>query len=157
MQRSYQLRDPRRKLHDITGEWLAKVTLHGQQPNREVMFGDEGVATEQTRAARGFLLVDGRSGSDYLVMEDGDVLCLHDAAWMTGPTDGLVSALGRAVTDAMYRRQGLFAAGSAVTWVPERRACHAPFAGPEKRAYLAYWIQGGERPPAAHPGVAAGV
>jgi hypothetical protein len=151
MPSSYQPRDPRGKLHEVTSQWMAKVRLHGQEPNREVMFGADGESTEQTRAARGFLLSGVELANGFLVLEDGDVLSIDDGSWLNAPTDDLVSALGRSITDAMYRRQGLFAAGREVEWVPDRRAAHEAFAGPERRAYATLWVHGDERPFAAHP------
>ena len=151
MSSSYQSRDPHGRLLDVTNRWLAKVRLHGQEPNREVMFGADGEPTEQTQAALGFLLVDGRPDGDYLILEDGDVLSVGDGSWMSAPSDGLMSALGRSITDAMYRRQGLFAGGREVKWVPDRRAAHVPFAGPERRVFARLWVHGDERPFAEHP------
>ena len=152
MQCSYQPRDARGKLRDVTGWWLSKVRLHGAQPNRDVMFGPDGEPTDQTMAARGFLLEDGRpEGSRFLVLEDGDVLDLREGCWMAAPTDDLMAVLGRSITDAMYRRKGHFADGQEVRWVPDRRAAHVPFAGPERRVYATLWVQGDERPFASHP------
>ena len=135
MEDSYQLRDSRGKLREVTSRWVAKVRTHGQAPNRDVMFGSP-QPSDQTRPAHGFLLTDGRSESGgYLVLEDGDVLRMQESCWMCGPSDELIAILGRSITDAMYRRRGHFAEGPEVQWVPERRVTHRSYGGPERRTY----------------------
>ncbi len=127
------------KLRQVTSEWLKKVRTHGQSPNRDVMFGPGASpdwSSDQTVPAHGFLLTDGRSeGSGYLVLEDGDVLSLEEESWMSSPSDDLMAVLGRSITDAMYRRQGHFANGPDVQWVPDRRATEVRYWGPERRNY----------------------
>jgi len=131
---SYGSRDPRGRLREVTTQWLDKMKVHGQSPNREVMFGPE--PTDQTVPARGYLLHDGRSESGgYLVLEDGDVLDMREEEWMSAPDDQLVRVLCHSITDAMYRRQGHFAIGSDVQWVPDRRGVRRPFMGPDRRGY----------------------
>ena len=125
MEHSHQRRDSKGELRDVAGRWVAKIRIYGQTPNRDVMFGPD-EPSDQTTPAQGFLLTDGSSeDGGYLVLEDGDVLSMQELCWMSGPCDELVAILGRSITDAMYRRQGHFAEGREVQWVPERRVAHS--------------------------------
>ena len=142
---TYQPRDPRAKLREVTSKWTASMRVAGRAPNCGVVFGDGSPSSEGPQA-RGWLVGDRRPGADgdrYLIMDDGDVwraragaspaLDAAVAAWLAAPDDDLVMLLARALGDARLGGAGWLQATAGVERVGDRRQEPRPHDGPDRR------------------------
>jgi hypothetical protein len=144
---SHQPRDPRAKLREVVTRWTESMRVAGRSPNREVVFGDDGLR-EQGQRVRGWLVDDRRfdAGSDrYLLMDDGDVwragqpdgpspaLDAAVDAWLAEPNDDLVMLLARSLGDARLGGSGWLQEGGGVERVSDRRQGRGPHGGPDRR------------------------
>jgi hypothetical protein len=143
---SYQPRDPRGKLREVTTRWTASMRVAGRAPNRGVVFGDEPTSRSEPQA-QGWLVDDrrpGAAGGRYLVMDDGDVwrapapgaspaLDAAVTAWLAEPNDDIVTILARALSDARLGGSGWLEPADGVESVDDRRAEGRPHDGPDRR------------------------
>jgi hypothetical protein len=134
---TYQPRDPRAKLREVSAKWVSAMRVAGHAPNRDVVFERDSPGPEPAHA-RGFLVDDRRpdaAGSRYLVLEDGDVLRAPEERWLPEPDDQLVTLLAKALADARMGGSGWLADGDGdVERVPDRRGEQLPHQGPERRS-----------------------
>jgi len=142
---TYQPRDPRGKLREVTTKWTASMRVAGRAPNCGVVFGDDAPSAAGAQA-QGWLVDDRRSGAvgdRYLILDDGDVwrartgaspaLDAAVAAWLAAPDDDLVMLLARALGDARLGGGGWLETTGAVERVGDRRQEPQPHEGPERR------------------------
>jgi hypothetical protein len=102
MSSSYQPRDPRAKLREVSAKWVSAMRVTGLAPNRGIVFAGDS-STPAAPQLHGLLVDDRRpqaSGARYLVLEDGDVLRAPDETWLAEPNDELVTLFSRALADA---------------------------------------------------------
>ena len=142
---SYQPRDPRAKLREVTTRWTTSMRVAGRAPNCAVVFGQDmppGVEPQ----ARAWLVGDRRTGTEgdrYVILDDGDVwrarpgaspaLDAAVAAWLAEPNDDLVTLLARSLSDARLGGAGWLEMAGAVTRVDDRRQEPRAHEGPDRR------------------------
>lgn len=143
----YHAKNPRGKLRQFTSTWAANMRVAGRAPNRGVVFGRDG-DTDGRPQAQGWLVDDrrpGAAGDRYLIMDDGDVwragrsgaspaLDAAVAAWLTEPSDDLVTLLARALSDARLGGSGWLETEEGFERVEDRRQGGRSHDGPERRA-----------------------
>jgi len=134
---SYQPRDPRAKLREVSARWVSAMRVTGHAPNRGIVFAGDSSITAAPQV-HGLLVDDRRpqaSGARYLVLEDGDVLRAPDETWLAEPNDELVTLFSRALADARMGGSGWLAdGGDELARVPDRRGERRPHEGAERRS-----------------------
>jgi hypothetical protein len=137
MSSSYQPRDPRAKLREVSAKWVSAMRVTGLAPNRGIVFAGDS-STPAAPQLHGLLVDDRRpqaSGARYLVLEDGDVLRAPDETWLAEPNDELVTLFAKALADARMGGSGWLAdGGDEFASVPDRRGERRPHEGAERRS-----------------------
>jgi hypothetical protein len=137
MSSSYQPRDPRAKLREVSAKWVSAMRVTGLAPNRGIVFAGDS-STPAAPQLHGLLVDDRRpqaSGARYLVLEDGDVLRAPDVTWLAEPNDELVTLFAKALADARMGGSGWLAdGGDEFASVPDRRGERRPHEGAERRS-----------------------